>query len=339
MKKKPAILSTRPPLERMMRIHNALTDGKKANCSDLAHQLEVSSKTVMRDIHYMRERLNLPIEYEPSEFRYRYTRPVHNFPTINVSEGELFAIMVACKVLDQYKGTPYEKDLKAAFSKITESLKSEISFSPETDQDSFSFSRFGQALIAPEIYKPISNAVLHCHEVSFSYKKITESTKTQRKVWPYHLTVISGMTYLIGLDLGHNKIRQFALTRIQEVKVSPKTFRRPSDFDPEKYLHNNFGAFHGSGDFKVRILFAGNIANLILERHWHPTQKIRELKKGLVELSLQLNDLEAIANWLLTWGDAVASVEPPALLRLIEEKTHGLCARYLSKQNTTSSEN
>src|SRR4051812_12303389 len=55
---------SRPPLERMLRIHDELRRGAFTNCTKLATDLEVSRKTIVRDIAFMRDRLELPIEFD-----------------------------------------------------------------------------------------------------------------------------------------------------------------------------------------------------------------------------------------------------------------------------------
>ena len=90
-----AALYSRPPLERMMRMHERLKAGRYPNCRKLADELEVSSKTVQRDIDFMRYRLGLPIEYDQLHFGFYYTEPVVNFPNIEISEGELIALTLA----------------------------------------------------------------------------------------------------------------------------------------------------------------------------------------------------------------------------------------------------
>ena len=45
---------SRPPLERMLRIHDELRRGALVNCSHLVRALEVSRKTIVRDIAFMR---------------------------------------------------------------------------------------------------------------------------------------------------------------------------------------------------------------------------------------------------------------------------------------------
>ena len=62
-------LRSRPPLERMLRIHQALQSGKFPNASTLAREIEVATKTIHRDIEFMRDRLGLPVEFNPGKKR------------------------------------------------------------------------------------------------------------------------------------------------------------------------------------------------------------------------------------------------------------------------------
>ncbi|MCW5548581.1 MAG: HTH domain-containing protein, partial [Opitutaceae bacterium] len=53
----PTMQLSRPPLERMLRIHDSLRRGAMVNCTRLVEELEVSRKTIVRDIAFMRDRL------------------------------------------------------------------------------------------------------------------------------------------------------------------------------------------------------------------------------------------------------------------------------------------
>ncbi|MGE9289785.1 MAG: HTH domain-containing protein, partial [Puniceicoccales bacterium] len=102
---------TRTPQPRMLCIHNHLHEGDFPNCSSLAKELEVSTKTVARDIEYMRSQLELPIEWDAQENGYYYTEVVGSFPTVQIREGELFALLVAQRAMEPYQNTPFEKPL------------------------------------------------------------------------------------------------------------------------------------------------------------------------------------------------------------------------------------
>src|SRR5262245_64914121 len=86
-------IRARPPLERMLRIHQEIQSGTYPNTTTLASALEVSDKSIQRDLDFMRDRLQLPIEYDGARFGYYYTQEVRSFPTVQISEGELFALL------------------------------------------------------------------------------------------------------------------------------------------------------------------------------------------------------------------------------------------------------
>src|SRR5947207_3742330 len=102
----------------MLRIHQSIQSGKFPNASTLARELEVSPKSIHRDLEFMRDRLDLPLEYDGARFGYHYTQEVSAFPTLQITEGELFALLVAEKALQQYRGTHFEKPLLSAFKKM-----------------------------------------------------------------------------------------------------------------------------------------------------------------------------------------------------------------------------
>ena len=71
----------------MLRIHQAIQSGKHPNAVTLALDLEVSTKSIHRDLEFMRDRLQLPLQYNNDHKGYYYTEEVANFPTLQISEG------------------------------------------------------------------------------------------------------------------------------------------------------------------------------------------------------------------------------------------------------------
>jgi predicted DNA-binding transcriptional regulator YafY len=74
---------SRPPLARIMRLHELLTADRYPNCSRIAAEFGVSAKTVQRDVNFMREEMGLPVEYEKTRFGFHYTRAVTEFPVMS----------------------------------------------------------------------------------------------------------------------------------------------------------------------------------------------------------------------------------------------------------------
>src|ERR1700737_5032908 len=85
----PRPLHSRPPLYRFQEIFGAIKSGKFPNRIGLARSIEVTTKTIQRDLDYMRYQLGLPIEYDSIRGGYYFTRPVTDLPLFQLSEAEL----------------------------------------------------------------------------------------------------------------------------------------------------------------------------------------------------------------------------------------------------------
>jgi proteasome accessory factor B len=319
---------SRPPLERMLKIHDELRRGALINCTKLMKTLEVSRKTIVRDIAFMRDRLDLPIEYDVLIQAYRYTQPVTSFPTVNVTEGELMALLVAQRALEQYRGTPFHRQLEVAFGKLAGGLRDRISFSPADELRAVSFKNIGLGKTDLAVFNALSTAVLKQQEVTFDYRKPGATGKSPRRVRPYHLANRENSWYLVGFDLERDSLRTFALPRMSDVVVTKERFARPADFSPEKFFASALGVLGGSGDYRVVIRFTPAVAERVRERDWHESQEIRELPGGSIELRMRLGALTEVEQWVLGWGAGAEVIAPDELRRSIQATVAKLAAVY-----------
>jgi hypothetical protein len=67
------MIASRPLLHRFQVIWAAITSGYAVNVREFAEQLETSTKTIHRDIEFMRDRLGFEIHYDASHFCYVQT--------------------------------------------------------------------------------------------------------------------------------------------------------------------------------------------------------------------------------------------------------------------------
>ena len=322
-----ALPSSRPPLARMLRIHEELQDGRLTNCSSLAKKLEVSTKTIMRDLAFMRDQMDLPVEYDAPTYSWKYNYPVKNFPTVQVSEGELLALLVAQKALEQYKGTPYHDQLAHAFEKLSTGLNDRISFSATRSLGSVSFHHQGLSKADLKVFASLSRAVMQSLEVEFDYTK-PDTAPERRRVQPYHLANRANSWYLVGYDLERASLRNFAVVRMQGLAVQQQKFRKPADFSPEKHFGKSFGAYVGKGDYQVVVRFDRAVTGLIKERIWHETLETKELPDGRLEFTLRLDSLDEIRRWILGWGAAAEVISPTELRDSVRDTADAVRRRY-----------
>ena len=304
---------SRPPLERMLRIHQAIQAGKYPNATALAGELEVSTKSIYRDIDFMRDRLELPIEFAVARNGFHYTQDVGSLPTLQITEGELFALLVAEKSLQQYRGTTFEKPLRSAFKKMAAALPDTISLNLADWEQTISFRTSIEPILNLEIFDALAQATAQRKQLELTYRKPGRKETEPRVVDPYHLANINGEWFLFAHCHLRNDIRTFVPGRILEAKPTGQAFVRPHRFSLDKRLRDSFGVLTGPGEFDVVICFDELAADYIREKRWHPSQQLTELEDGGVQLRLKLSSLAEIQRWILSWGGRAKVLAPVEL--------------------------
>jgi predicted DNA-binding transcriptional regulator YafY len=94
--------ATRPPLKRMKEIDLALRAKRWPMDRSLASDLEVTDRTIRRDLEHMRDQLRAPIKFDRGHCGYYYTEPSFRLPSIHLTQGELIALFLAERMMRQF---------------------------------------------------------------------------------------------------------------------------------------------------------------------------------------------------------------------------------------------
>jgi len=310
---------TRRPLERIFAIHEAVQRGRFPNCRQLAEQIEVTQKTIQRDITFMQNELGLPLRYDRGRHGYHYERPVHEFPLMRYSVEDVVALFLARKAVEPLQGTALEATLRDSFKRLSGALQGEISCRWSDLDEAFSVKDAGVVPADVRLFEKLARAVLECREIRFDYRKIDSAGWEPRRLRPFHLADFEGGWYVIGHDLDRKARRTFALQRMKAVRVLQTRFARPADFSLSDHLGGSFGVWHRPEDkgkrHRIRLRFTGWAARMVSERRWHPSQEIRWIgkEKDTLEIVLELSGFEEISRWILSWGPQVEVLEPEVL--------------------------
>jgi len=325
LKPKPEkLLHSRPPLERMLRIHQAIQSGRYPNAVSLALELEVSSKSIHRDFEFMRDRLQLPLQYDNDHKGYHYTGEVSSFPTLQITEGELFALLVAEKALQQYRGTTFERPLVSAFKKMAAALPDTVSLNLADWERTISFRTSAEPILNLENFDILAKATAQRQQLQLTYRKPGRRETEQRLVDPYHLANINGEWFLFAWCHLRKDIRTFVPARIQAIAITGETFARPQKFSLEKRLRDSFGVQSGQGSFDVVIRFNELVSDYIREKKWHDSQQLKELKDGGLELRMKLSSLAEVERWVLGWAGNAKVMQPPELASSVRKSAQDI---------------
>src|SRR5207247_3371058 len=158
------------------------------------------------------------------------------------------------------------------------------------------------------------------------YYSASRDSEDLREVDPYHLTLHNGGLYLVGHCHLRDAVRIFAVERMRTVELTRTRFDVPASFDAEKYLAGAWGILRGDL-VTVRVVFARGLARYIRERVWHPSQKLRDLPDGRLEMTLQVADTLEVRRWILGYGVEAEVVEPQTLRATLRDGAEALAAK------------
>ncbi|HIJ79163.1 MAG: WYL domain-containing protein [Desulfobulbaceae bacterium] len=310
------------------KIREGMRGGLLANCTSMAAEYEVSPKSILRDIDYLRNQRDAPIAYDSVKRGYYYTEENYALPAISLNESDLFAICIAEKALKQHEDTPIYQALQSVFQKIEASLPEKVSVQPAWVENRLSVVADHQTRIDPLVWQQLSDGLHRNRLLEIAYLKPGTEAATVRRVAPYHLVRYQGEWYLVGHCHLRGKVLTFAVSRIKESRLLNESFELPEDFDYERYGGQRFGIFAGEKEFEVRVWFDREHAPYVMERQWHPGQAVvLDQDDGLI-LSFPVRHVFEVKRWLLSWGRGVKVLGPPELAAAVQAELAAMLACY-----------
>jgi proteasome accessory factor B len=104
----------RPQYYRIRRMVQMVREGAETgylpNSSDFMREVEVSRRTVARDLDFLRDEERAPLAYDNARHGFRLTDETYTLPPVRISRKEAFSFGLARKLLTHYEGTPLHLD-------------------------------------------------------------------------------------------------------------------------------------------------------------------------------------------------------------------------------------
>src|SRR5437764_4178395 len=116
-------------LERLLLMDGIIRSGNYPSVQTFVKRFEVSQRTVLNDIEFLKERLHAPLNYRRSQRGYFYTDKDWKLPTLPVTEGQLLALFLSVELAQRYLGTNFEQPLRDAIQQMTDMLPRDVQIS------------------------------------------------------------------------------------------------------------------------------------------------------------------------------------------------------------------
>lgn len=320
---------------RLVQLLLLLQTNGKMTAARLAGELEVSVRTIYRDIEAL-SGAGVPIYAEAGPGG--GVRLVDGYRTrltgLTAEEAEALALSgLPGAASDLGLGTV----LAAAQLKVDAALPPELRSRAVRMRERFHLDApgwFARAEPVPHL-AGLSRAVWEERRVEIRYKK--RESEVKRLLDPLGLVLKAGVWYLVALSGRTRSLRTFRVSRVVSVKVLDEGCVRPDDFDLAAHWGEAAQDFLGSwSKTPVQVRMRGDLLWLVryvqdpkstepaLESASEPDAE------GWVTLTLQFENLEMAGYELMRFGGDLEVLEPVELREHLAARAASMVARYSS---------
>jgi predicted DNA-binding transcriptional regulator YafY len=288
--------------------------------SDMAEHHIVSTKTIRRDLAALME-AGFPLydERYDGKVYWRLSEEYKGLPLASLSLSETAALYFSKKLVINLAAPPFSNDIASAYKNIESALpERNIQFLDSLD------SMISVRADAPKdlehsknTIKTLMEAIAEEVKAKMNYYSVHSQQKKTYTMHPYRLMYFRGGLYLFAYVEEYKQIRTFAVERIETIEKTREEFDKPQDFSVESYLESAFGVVK-EDPFDVEIIFNADIAEYVRSRVWHPSQQVREIGGGRINMKLHVGGEFELGSWILSFGPSAVVVSPERLRRRVE---------------------
>ena len=321
--------------DRLLSIMLLLQDRRKMTACDLAEELEVSERTIYRDIDALCT-AGVPV-YSESGHGGGYAL-LENYRThlTGLSKDELRALMTLGS-LAPLSDLGMRDELRAALLKISAALPESGRFDSERIQRCFYFDQtWWQQSSAwmPHLQK-IQEALWQERKLQILYR-LPQPLEVARLVSPYGLVVKAGRWYLVCERKG--SVFVYRLSELVDVQLSEEKFIRPEDFDLAGFwMEWSMRYERFLTVFTVTLEVAPEIIPLLhktfgsqVERQLADGGQVNA--EGRLRIDVAFESFEAAREKVLGFGGGVRVIAPQALRLSVQDYAKQIVKLYQTEQ-------
>jgi len=292
----------------------------------LQDELEVSRATLKRDLDYLRDQLQAPIEYDRHSNGWRLATDQrggkrHELPGLWFSEKELYALLMASRLLGELdtEGT-VSRELAPLLERVHELLGA-------TDGDLKTLMRRvklinpAKRVVESRFFELVGEALMKRRRVRMTYHSRGRGDVSEREVSPQRLVHYRNTWYLDAWCHQREKVLRFALDAVQQAALLPSRARDVPIRQVEAEMDGGYGVYAGSTPHWVTLSFSPQAAQWVSREEWHPMQRGRWTEEGRYELQVPYTDPTELAMDVMRHGDGVRiEADSGELKAMVSEK-------------------
>ena len=313
--------------ERIYKIEMLIRTRECVSFAGLIEALEVSPATLKRDLQYLRERMDAPIEYDTAQNGYRFGQHwrgrQHELPGVWFSEKELHALLTMHQMLASLdEDGILSRHLQPMFDKLTGMLGVDEAEAKELTQRVKLIST-ARRRAPSDYFETVGTAVVKRQRLKLNYRRRGGAASTaaaERIVSPQRLVHYRNTWYLDAWCHQSEGFRRFALDAMEGAALLPDKAKTVSTKQLAAELDQGYGIFAGGEAKQASLLFSAEAAQWVSKEEWHPAQHSDWQAEGRWHLSVPYVDSTELLMDLLRHAGQVEVLGPPELRAAFEQR-------------------
>ena len=318
-------------LERFYKIDQLLKDQKAVPFARLRASLGVSAATLKRDLEYMRERFNAPIEYDREANGYRFgeprTGPRYELPGLWFNSGEAYALLSMQTLLAELQPGLLEPHVGPLQERLRAILGGEPAWK-DIEKRIRVFQPERRAASREESFGVVATAVLRRLRLWIRHHNRKDDRETEREISPQRLVHYRDNWYLDAYCHLREDLRSFAIDAIRAAELRDTRAREIPAAELDEHLGSGYGIFAGKKVQWATLRFTPEAARWVSAQSWHPKQRARFEKDGSYVLELPYAEDRELLMEIMKYGADVEVLAPDALRLRVAETLKEAGKRY-----------
>jgi predicted DNA-binding transcriptional regulator YafY len=295
--------------------------------TDIAGRFEITERQVRRDLDAL-EAAGYRLDRATDDSGRVRVRLANFRPgTIQLGVRERYTLLAVRRVFDVLRGTAFFEDVESIYDKLAaalpegeqkhlETLSGRFVFLP--DRGTKNYRRKADVLDA------LLTGVIRRLAVRYAYRAPGATRPRAGVMAPYALALYRNGLYVVaGFPDDGDPDRQrpalrpavYAVERFATAEyLRDRPFALPKGFAVDDYFQGAFGVTQGGDRRRVVVDFKRAAAAAVTARTWHRSQKVTSRPDGGVRLTFEVEDLNEVVSWILSWGPLVIAREPAELV-------------------------
>ena len=313
---------------RLLKLLSLLQTRRDWSGQELAERLEVSGRTIRRDVERLRE-LGYPVDALTGPSGGYRLEAGTAMPPLLLDDDEAVAIAVGLRTAAGAAVTGIEETSIRALVKLEQVLPNHLRRRVNALQTATDTLAGSGPTVDPECLTVIAGSCRDFQRLRFAYRARDTAT-TRREVEPYRLVILGRRWYLVAWDTQREDWRTFRVDRLSEPRATGVRFdpRELPAADATAYvLENLSGAVYR---YRARVTLHAPAAE-IEDRHPHWGRgRVTALDEHSCELRTSDDQLDWLAMRIGMLGVGFEVHEPPELV----EHVRALGARFVRATRT-----